>query len=248
MGGRGSSSARHGKGSSPTVRLNALGIQVGEGRNSKLTNETLTMVADTVEQFYKDHPSTRGMVEKILGDSETPFKIKNTEAFARFVPVRNKTVIVLNEKKFSDLKALETEHERSAQSMFHPRNTKASDTIYHELGHAATTQWGLNTGLIQQNGMFNKTAVKSKKQRMQTHVDVASQRIMKHAMPIAEKLNNESAHPIRFYERTISKYATTSNSEAIAEAFTDVRRNGKKAHPLSQAIVQVVDNPKKYHV
>lgn len=40
----------------------------------------------------------------------------------------------------------------------------------------------------------------------------------------------------------ISKYATASNAEAIAEAFSDVYCNGSKARPESKAIMSVVDS------
>ena len=39
----------------------------------------------------------------------------------------------------------------------------------------------------------------------------------------------------------ISRYATTSNAEAVAEAFTDCYCNGKKAKAESRAIMAVVD-------
>ena len=42
--------------------------------------------------------------------------------------------------------------------------------------------------------------------------------------------------------KKISTYATHSNAEAIAEAFSDVYCNGKKAHKESQAIVNVINS------
>ena len=42
--------------------------------------------------------------------------------------------------------------------------------------------------------------------------------------------------------RKISKYATYSNAEAIAEAFSDVYCNGKKAKAESHAIMNVVNS------
>lgn len=42
--------------------------------------------------------------------------------------------------------------------------------------------------------------------------------------------------------RKISEYATVSNAEAIAEAFTDVYCNGNKAKSESKAIMSVIDS------
>lgn len=251
MGGRGSSSTRHGKGSSPTARLNALGITVGQEAR-KLDGKILNLAADTVEQFYKDHPSTRGMVSTIVTSNEDATRPSGhlgvtDGAAARFNPIERKTKIILNELSFKDPAKLESTYKRTVELGRHPKNTDVSDMIYHELGHAATTQWGLNTGLIHQNGVIDRNAVPNQKQRLRPQIEVASNQIMRHATSIAKRLNPEAMRGV-IPTGEISGYAMKSNAEAVAEAFTDVRRNGKHAHPLSQAIVQVVDNPKKYHV
>lgn len=120
---------------------------------------------------------------------------------------------------YARTKVLNKAYADCVKSGFHPSNgnkSPAEAVASHELGHALTDAVGKKMGVLD--------------------IDRASDRIVKEA-------KKQTGHRgIVQMAKKISTYATHSNAEAIAEAFSDVYCNGKKAHKESQAIVNVINS------
>ena len=105
------------------------------------------------------------------------------------------------------------------KSGYHPPNgnkTPLQAVAYHELGH------GLTDAVAAKMGMTGAGKI----DRAATAIVNEARKSTKHrgVVQMASK---------------ISRYATSSNAEAVAEAFSDVFCNGKKARSESRAIVDV---------
>ena len=142
-------------------------------------------------------------------------KIKgNSKAMAYY----DGTNIGFNEA-YASTKVLNKAYADSVKSGFHPSNgnkSPAEAVASHELGHALSDAVGKKMGGLD--------------------IDSASDRIVKEA-------KKQTGHRgVVQMAKKISTYATHSNAEAVAEAFSDVYCNGKKAHKESQAIVNVINS------
>lgn len=120
---------------------------------------------------------------------------------------------------YASTKVLNKAYANCVKSGFHPSNgnkSPAEAVASHELGHALTDAVGKKMGGLD--------------------IDRASDRIVKEA-------KKQTGHRgVVQMAKKISTYATHSNAEAIAEAFSDVYCNGKKAHKESKAIVNVINS------
>ena len=120
---------------------------------------------------------------------------------------------------YASTKVLNKAYADCVKSGFHPSNgnkSPAEAVASHELGHALTDAVGKKMGGLD--------------------IDRASDRIVKEA-------KKQTGHRgVVQMAKKISTYATHSNAEAIAEAFSDVYCNGKKAHKESKAIVNVINS------
>ena len=120
---------------------------------------------------------------------------------------------------YASTKVLNKSYADCVKSGFHPSNgnkSPAEAVASHELGHALTDAVGKKMGGLD--------------------IDRASDRIVKEA-------KEQTGHRgVVQMAKKISTYATHSNAEAIAEAFSDVYCNGKKAHKESKAIVNVINS------
>lgn len=120
---------------------------------------------------------------------------------------------------YASAKVLNKAYADCVKSGFHPSNgnkSPAEAVASHELGHALTDAVGKKMGGLD--------------------IDRASDRIVKEA-------KKQTGHRgVVQMAKKISTYATHSNAEAIAEAFSDVYCNGKKAHKESKAIVNVINS------
>jgi len=107
---------------------------------------------------------------------------------------------------------------------FHPSRGNKTGTeavVAHEYGHA------LNDKVAQKLGV---------------DMDTAAKKIVSEARKQTKTKTGKSKHRgIVQFENAISRYATTNEAEAIAEAFSDVFCNGGKAKAESKAIMKVLD-------
>lgn len=124
-------------------------------------------------------------------------------------------------KAYFDKAKMESAYDSCVKAGFHPSKgdkTALQAVASHELGHALTDKAAAKMGL---------TGVGK--------LDQAATRIV-------EEARKQSGHRgVVQMARKISEYATKSNAETIAEAFSDVYCNGKKAKKESTAIVNVMN-------
>lgn len=128
-------------------------------------------------------------------------------------------------KTFMDKKKIEAAYADSVKAGFHPSNgnkTAMEAVALHEMGHVLTTQAGINIGKMEKTGTLT--------------IGAAANRIVNEARRMT------SHRGVVQMSSRISRYATKSNAEAVAEAFADVRSNGARAAAESKAIVQVLDS------
>ena len=126
--------------------------------------------------------------------------------------------IAINDKFFNE--AMETAYVECVKAGFHPSNgnkTGLQAVAAHELGHAVTDAVGRKINKYD----INDTA---------TFIVNEARKSTKHRGVVQ-------------MASAISRYATSSNAEAVAEAVCDVYCNGRKAKAESHAIVNVI---KKY--
>ena len=151
----------------------------------------------------------------VIGDIlVAKIKGKNNNAMAYY----DGTNIGFNEA-YASTKVLNKAYANCVKSGFHPSNgnkSPAEAVASHELGHALTDAVG--------------------KKMRGLDIDRASDRLVNEA---TEQTGHSGGVQMA---KKISTYATHSNAEAIAEAFSDVYCNGKKAHKESKAIVNVINS------
>ena len=125
--------------------------------------------------------------------------------------------VAINER-FMDKAVLETAYDDCVKNGFHPskgNRTAAEAVAAHELGHRLTDAAGAKLGVYGIDAIANKIVAEARKQTKHRGV-----------VQMAAK---------------ISRYATQSNAETIAEAFSDVFCNGNKARAESKAVVNVLN-------
>lgn len=117
--------------------------------------------------------------------------------------------------------AMEKAYEACVKDGYHPskgNKTALQAVTAHELGHGLTDAVATKMGLTGPGKLHTAaTNIVNEARKSTSHRGVVQ---------MASK---------------ISRYATSSNAEAVAEAFADVYCNGKKARSESQAIVNVVN-------
>ena len=130
--------------------------------------------------------------------------------------------ITINANYFAKQK-MDKAMEDSVKSGFHPslgNKTGIESVASHEFGHTLTLKIADNL---------------SKSQGKRVSMDEVSARIVTDARKITGDRGNV------IFGGKISKYATHSNAETIAEAICDVYCNGTKAKAQSKAIKSVLD-------
>lgn len=124
-------------------------------------------------------------------------------------------------KNYFNAQKMNNAYDESVKSKFHPsrgNKTGLEAVSAHELGHALSEEVGRKLGY----GDWQ--------------LDKASNKI------IAEAKKQGGFKSVGAMRKAISGYAQKDNAEAIAEAFSDVYCNGKKARKESQAIVNVLNS------
>ena len=126
--------------------------------------------------------------------------------------------ITINASYFNT-KAMDGAMKDSVDSEWHPslgNKSGIESVVSHEFGHTLTHKAGEKMGGLT--------------------IDQASDRIVKEA----RKITGDKG--VVIMARKISRYATSSNAEAIAEAVCDCYCNGNKAKAQSKAIKKVLDS------
>lgn len=124
--------------------------------------------------------------------------------------------VAMNEQYFNG--KVEAVYDKTVASGYHPskgNKTAIQAVMAHEAGHFV-------------NGEIAK--------KMGVSLDTAAT----HIVNTARKQTGDKGN-IKMASK-ISKYATTSNAETIAEAYSDVYCNGRKAKSESKAIIKVVNS------
>lgn len=196
----------------------------GEGLNPGNIVSTTNLLIDTALDKV-----TRGEVSKTLKDFQDEYgldyrntriaELKGKDKYGVLAYYDGAGIAInssyLNSEKMNDAM------KKCVESGFHPSTGNKSGmeaVVSHELGHALTDMVGAKMG----NGQFfdidkTSTAIVNEAKKLTKHRGVVQ---------MASK---------------ISKYATYSNAETIAEAISDCYCNGKKAKSESKAIKSVVD-------
>lgn len=144
--------------------------------------------------------------------------LKNNKRSAGVLGFSNGDDVSINEKYFGD--NMESAYAQSVKAGYHPSNgnkTGLQAVVAHEMGHNMTLAAGRKMGI--------------------NNIDGAATRIVNEA-------RKATGHRgVVQMASKISRYATASNAEAVAEAVADVYSNGSRAARESRAIVDVM---KKY--
>lgn len=205
------------------------GARSGAGRQGSAGGVSPNDILST-----RDLISDRGHNQQLVDELLTPFKDANNEYGYMVNQVQLATLksgtnaiayydganIALNEKYYNK-KGLEKAYAECVKSGFHPssgKKTAAEAVMAHEIGHALTDAVGNKMGI---SGL-GKT-------------DKAATRI------VSEARKQTKHRGVVQMASKISGYATYSNAEAIAEAFSDVYCNGGRAKSESKAIVNVIN-------
>ena len=129
------------------------------------------------------------------------------------------TNIAVSEKYFNS-KLMNSAYDECVKDGFHPgrgKYTGMEAVVAHEYGHALTKEVGAKLGLNTLN--LNEAS----------------------AFIVKEARKSTGHRGVVIMARKISRYATSSNAEAIAEAVCDCYCNGNKAKAQSKAIKSVLD-------
>ena len=189
------------------------------------------------DMFYSEERTRQGAfddalavdtaVNKMYGDGVAPksllvAELKDSGVLGYYK--RGDNSVALSDK-YLDKDVMNATYDASVKDGFHPGRGKKSGTeavVAHEYGHA------LNDRAAQKMGMG---------------MDEAATKIVKEARSSLKTKNGTVKHRgVVQMANAISRYATTSNVEAIAEAFSDVFCNGKRAKKESHAIVNTLNS------
>ena len=185
----------------------------------------------STRSLVSERERNRELVDEALGvfknvNSEYGYTVGDIEVAklkpkARAIAYYDGTNIAVNDRFFNKA-GLEKAYKECADSGFHPKKGKKTAmeaVVSHEIGHALT------------DAVADKMGIKGLGK-----TDTAATRIVSQA-------RKQTKHRgVVQMARKISGYATYSNAEAVAEAFSDVYCNGGKARSESKAIVNVVNS------
>lgn len=173
----------------------------------------------TLRKYVDEVYSVSLDVNEEYGDIPWDFKLatlkgKGKSALAYY----DGSNIAINEDYFS--KNMTKAYADAEKSGFHPssgKKTAMQAVAAHEFGHGLTDLAARNMG----SGYT---------------LDSAARRIVNEARP------STGHRGVVQMANAISRYASASNAEAIAEAYSDVYCNGKRAKSESKAIIKVLNS------
>ena len=205
-----------GRGSSSAGGGNTTGGNISIANTKSLVSERETqqaLVDETLAVFNDVYEEYGAQVT----DIQLAELGKGSNALAYYDSEGN---IAINEKYFNS-KNMNAAYDKCVASGFHPSNgnkTALQAVTAHELGHKLTQDVGAKLG----KGGWGD-------------FDAIADRIVSEASGAKTKKGMAS------FRSKISGYAKKNSAEAIAEAFSDVYCNGKKAKSQSKSIVKVLD-------
>lgn len=191
------------------------GLNAGDIVNTKsFMSERGNYDADNVLQAFKDVSDEYGYIVDDIEIAELKGKGQSVLAYY------DGSNIAFNQSYLKG-ETMTKAYDACVDSGFHPsrgNKTALQAVAAHELGHGLTDAVASKMGFTGARKIDQAaTAIVSEARKSTKHRGVVQ---------MASK---------------ISKYATYSNAEAVAEAFSDVYCNGKKARKESSAIVSVVN-------
>lgn len=178
-------------------------------------------VASAIKDMVKEFPQLKDSVERIdfhhnrKGDDVT---------LASWKSGFGKGYITLY-SAFKDKSTFDNVVKGNDNGVANGNNIKA--TVYHEMGHALVFN-----SIEKFKGRYKDPWKAFNKGRIANHIGRAGQKIL-------DKQGITWESP-KYYSNSISKYATTSPNEGVAEAISDYMTNRSKAQPLSRAIVAAI--------
>ena len=152
----------------------------------------------------------------------------------------NKTQILLNSYYFLNNKLLSNTVNEVIEENFYVKDTTWESLIAHEMGHYITF-----VSLLKQNNIDSITLVtKENENKINELISLInshtySQKIVEQALANYNKINNQNVS-LETLTNSISKYASTSPDEAIAEAVHDYYLHGNNANTYSLEIIKIL--------
>ncbi len=205
-----------------------------------------------MDRVYSSFPKLKGFVKEIKGE-----KLKrNKDGNAPMAQCANMTLnnisencsIYFNKDFFSNISIAERVYNRSVSRFQFPQGANFAHTDVHELGHAITNK--LNEYEYWKSGSSAKDIVRTvlngfnreKLTREEIIKGIEAYAIIKKYDILIDNKDalmnyyNKSSKGIRdeMLLGSISGYASTSSSEAISEALTDIYANGDNANLISK--------------
>ena len=173
-----------------------------------------------VEAVYRDFPQLRGYVTG-LGQEITD---SNVVMATRPNGDLSGVTLQFHPVLYRDLSLLKKIHAKNLRTGYCVAGTSWEHIGLHEMGHAAE-------GYLIRRRQPSLAAI----ERDWTECITASEIVYQAGVRLEGPACN-----LEGLRRSLSKYAMTSESETLAEAFCDYYANGKRAQPFSRAIVQEV--------
>lgn len=230
----------------PVIDTDTLGIpekELSSSENGKIGVETLSDINDFnslttyLEKTYDIHMDAKvrdldfesvksgisGIESVIKEFPDLQNQLKSIEISKTGVMSCDGHTITFNPSYFSDRKFLEKTLRENAASGHYVKNVTAAALGAHEAGHAV--EWLLLDTNPSNEYDFMKTLAWRDCAEAKTIVSAACKNIKKTSY--GKKKRNVDL------VLAISRYADTTSSEALAEAFADVCANGENANPLS---------------
>ena len=191
----------------------------GGGLNPGDILSTTDMISERMRapEASRDILEVSRQVHEMYGEQVGSFVWAELKPGASAIAYYDGDKIGLN-MSYSDAQKMSRAYADCVKSGFHPSNgtkTPTEAVAAHEFGHALTDAVGKKMGV--------------------RDIDTAATRI------VTEARKSTSHRGVVQMASKISTYATHSNAEAVAEAFSDVFCNGRKAKSESHAIVKVIN-------
>ena len=141
--------------------------------------------------------------------------------------------ITVNAAYFDDAAKYNARIAPYTQSGYYPKNTTGDTTVVHEMGH--TLEQALVNKFIPGNGFY---AAHDRIDAWNKHK--YSTKVISEAARAVKKLPSGKGKTNDVLVAEVSKYATTSRAEALAECVRDYVINKTTAHPLSQEVWKIL--------